>query len=123
MRINRGLVAATAPFALSALLFAGAAQAGECEVEIGGSAQRGKTLEGDIKSVKKGKRAKITITQYGEHIPFEPHEGVVVSGLKSDYGDLKRGDHVVVCGKLLAKPRVALGIEVKPAEEDAAEDL
>ncbi len=120
MRFTRTLVVAAA---FGALVFAGTANAAECTVTIDGKDVRGKTLSGKIKQVKGGKRAKLVVTQYGEHIPFEPHESVVVSGLKDSYDKLKKGDEVTVCGKLLDKPRLALGVEVVPEKDDGAEDL
>ena len=45
-----------------------------------------------------------------------------MKGLKTNYDDLKKGDYVVVCSKLLAKPRLAYEITVKEKPKDEAVD-
>lgn len=117
MRSYRKLI----PAALLAFAFpfatAGVAWAGECEVQTATGTVNGKTLEGEIKKVNK---KQMIVRQYGEQIKFEPFDGAVVSGLKADYAKLKKGDWVVVCSKLLAKPRLAYSIEVIPTPDDGA---
>ena len=46
-----------------------------------------------------------------------------MTGLKTNYDDLKKGDYVVVCSKLLAKPRLAYSITVKEKPKDDAVDM
>ena len=48
---------------------------------------------------------------------------MTVKGLKKDYGELKKGDYVVVCSKLLAKPRLAYEITVVEKPKDEAGDM
>jgi hypothetical protein len=97
-------------------LGATAARADECKTPDGS----GRTLEGELKQVSK---KNLIVTSKGEHIKFNRAEGVTVSGLKTSYDDLKKGDYVVVCSKLLAKPRLAYTIEVKEKPKDQAVDV
>jgi hypothetical protein len=97
-------------------LGAGAARADECETPQGA----GRTLEGELKQVTK---KNLIITSKGEHIKFDAVEGAAITGLKTNYDDLKKGDYVVVCSKLLAKPRLAYSITVKEKPKDDAVDL
>jgi hypothetical protein len=95
---------------------AGAARADECQTPEGS----GRTLEGELKQVS-GKN--LIVTSKGEHIKFDKFDGVAVKGLKSNYDDLKKGDYVVVCSKLLAKPRLAYEVTVKEKPKDEAVDV
>lgn len=97
-------------------LAADAARADECPTPEG----MGRTLEGELKQVS-GKN--LIVTSKGEHIKFEKFAGVAVKGLKANYDDLKKGDYVVVCSKLLAKPRLAYEITVKEKPKDEAVDM
>jgi hypothetical protein len=94
---------------------AGAARADECPTPEG----LGRTLDGELKQVS-GKN--LIVTSKGEHIKFEKAGTVTVSGLKTTYDDLKKGDYVQVCSKLLAKPRLAYTITVKEKPKDEAVD-
>jgi hypothetical protein len=102
--------------ALALGLSAGAARADECDTGQG----PGRTLEGDIKQISK---KNLIVTSKGEHIKFDAAPGAPVTGLKTSYDDLKKGDYVTVCSKLLAKPRLAYSIIVKEKPKDDAEDL
>jgi hypothetical protein len=95
---------------------AGAARADECQTPEG----MGKTLAGELKSVS-GKN--LIVTSKGEHIKFDKFSSVAVKGLKTNYDDLKKGDYVVVCSKLLAKPRLAYEITVQEKPKDDAVDM
>jgi hypothetical protein len=101
-------------------LVAGAARADECAVQTSGGPVTGKTLSGEVKQVS-GKN--VIVTSKGEHIKFDRFEGVAVKGLKTNYDDLKKGDYVVVCSKLLAKPRLAYEITVQEKPKDDAVDV
>jgi hypothetical protein len=103
-------LAATLGFAV------GAARADECQTPEG----MGKTLAGELKSVS-GKN--LIVTSKGEHIKFDKFGSVAVKGLKTNYDDLKKGDYVVVCSKLLAKPRLAYEITVQEKPKDDAVDM
>jgi hypothetical protein len=107
---------AVALVAAAALAGASAARADECPTPAG----PGKTLEGEIKQVS-GKN--VIVTTKGEHIKFDKFDEVTVSGTKTSYADLKKGDWVVVCSKLLAKPRLAYAITVKEKPKDEAVDV
>ena len=102
--------------AASLALTAGAARADECQTPDG----MGRTLSGELKQVG-GKN--LIVTSKGEHIKFDKFDGVTVKGLKKDYGELKKGDYVVVCSKLLAKPRLAYEITVVEKPKDEAVDM
>jgi hypothetical protein len=95
---------------------AGAALADECTTPEGA----GRTLEGELKQVS-GKN--LIVTSKGEHIKFDKFASVAVKGLKTNYDDLKKGDWVVVCSKLLAKPRLAYEITVKEKPKDEAVEV
>lgn len=97
-------------------LGAAGARADECQTPEG----LGRTLAGELKQIS-GKN--LIVTSKGEHIKFDKFEGVTVKGLKTNYGDLKKGDYVVVCSKLLAKPRLAYEITVAEKPKDEAVDL
>jgi hypothetical protein len=101
-------------------LAAGAARADECTVQTADGTINGKTLEGELKQVS-GKN--LIVTSKGEHIKFDKYEGAAVKGLKTSYDALKKGDYVVVCSKLLAKPRLAYEITVKEKPADEAVDV
>jgi hypothetical protein len=95
---------------------AGAARADECNTPEG----MGKTLAGELKSIS-GKN--LIVTSKGEHIKFDKFDTVTVKGLKTNYDELKKGDFVVVCSKLLAKPRLAYEITVQEKPKDEAVDM
>ena len=104
----------------AAFLVAGSARADECSVQTAGGAINGKTLEGEVKQVSK---KNLIVTTKGEHIKFDRFEGAAVKGLKANFDDLKKGDWVVVCSKLLAKPRLAYEVTVKEKPKDEAVDV
>jgi hypothetical protein len=55
----------------------------------------------------------------GDKIKFEKHESTTVSGVKAEWDDLKKGDYVSVCSKMLEKPRYAYKVEsMEPPEDD-----
>jgi len=56
----------------------------------------------------------------GDKIKFEKHESTMVSGIKATWEDLKKGDYVTVCSKMLEKPRYAYKVESSepPKDED-----
>jgi len=93
-----------------------AAHADECTTPQGA----GRTLEGELKQISK---KNLIVTAKGEHIKFDTVEGAPVTGLKTNFDDLKKGDYVVVCSKLLAKPRLAYSITVKEKPKDDAVDM
>jgi hypothetical protein len=101
-------------------LAAGAARADECTVQTAEGAVNGKTLSGELKQVS---AKNLIVTSKGEHIKFDKYEGAAVKGLKTDYAALKKGDYVVVCSKLLAKPRLAYEITVQEKPKDDAVDV
>jgi hypothetical protein len=109
LTLASGLAAA---FALTA----GAAHADECQTPEG----LGRTLSGEVKQIS-GKN--LIVTSKGEHIKFDKFDGVAVKGLKTDYAEIKKGDYVVVCSKLLAKPRLAYEITVAEKPKDEAVDM
>jgi hypothetical protein len=111
----RGITFAAA-FAATLGLAAGAARADECQTPEG----MGKTLEGELKQVS-GKN--LIVTSKGEHIKFDKFGTIAVKGMKTSYDELKKGDYVVVCSKLLAKPRMAYEITVKEKPKDEAVDM
>ena len=103
------------------LALSGLAGAAECEAQgPDGTKISGKTLEGEIKIVNK---KRLIVRQYGEQIQFQPQDYTVVSGKKDEFGKLKKGDWVIVCSKLLARPRIPYTIEVIDKPDDGAEDL
>jgi hypothetical protein len=108
-----GLVAALA-------LGAAAARADECTVQTPQGPVTGKTLSGELKQVNS---KNLIVTSKGEQIKFDRFEGGAVKGLKTSYDDLKKGDYVVVCSKLLAKPRLAYEITVQEKPKDEAVDV
>lgn len=102
--------------AIAFALGAGAAHADECQTPDG----MGRTLSGEVKQIS-GKN--LIVTSKGEHIKFDKFDGVTVKGLKTEYGEIKKGDYVTVCSKLLAKPRLAYEITVAEKPKDDAVDL
>jgi hypothetical protein len=96
-----------------AFAFAPAAQAIECD-----GMQR--SFEGQLQSAK-GKTI-VVDNKKGDKIKFTQPATPEVSGLKTSWDDLKKGDWVAVCSKMLEKPRYAYKVDVIPEKEDAAED-
>lgn len=101
-------------------LVAGAARADECTVQTPGGPVSGKTLSGEVKQVS-GKN--LILSSKGEQIKFDRFDGAAVKGTKASYEDLKKGDYVTVCSKLLAKPRLAYEITVSEKPKDDAVDV
>src|SRR4029450_2336514 len=97
-------------------LSAGAARADECQTPEGA----GRTIEGEVKQVS-GKN--LIVTSKGEHIKFDKFASVTVKGLKRNDEALTKGASVVVCSKLLAKPRLAYEVRVKEKPKDEAVDV
>jgi len=54
----------------------------------------------------------------GDKIKFEQHDTTVLTGLRAEWGDLKKGDFVTVCSKMLEKPRYAYKVESSEAPAD-----
>ncbi len=77
-------------------------------------------FEGQLQSAKD--KMIVVDNKKGDKIKFTKPETPEVSGLKSSWDDLKKGDWVAVCSKMLEKPRYAYKIEVVPEKPDAAED-
>ena len=99
-----GLAAA---IAVAAFAFAPAAQAIECE-----GMQR--SFTGELQKVK-GKTIVVDNKQ-GDKIKFTQPAEPMVGGEKSSWDDLKKGDMVSVCSKMLEKPRYAYKVEVLPEQ-------
>jgi|GEM_PF-6643528 len=115
----RGITLAGA-VAASVAFGAGAARADECTVQTAEGAVNGRTLEGELKQIT---NKNLIVTSKGEQIKFDRYEAGAVKGLKTQYDDLKKGDYVVVCSKLLAKPRLAYEITVREKPKDEAVDV
>lgn len=101
-----GLAAAVA---VAAFAFAPAAQAIECD-----GMQR--SFAGELQKAK-GKTIVVDNKQ-GDKIKFTQPDTPDVSGEKASWDDLKKGDRVAVCSKMLEKPRYAYKVEVMPEQKD-----
>jgi len=104
--LHRWLAAAVAT---AAFAWAPTALAIECE-----GTQR--SFDGELQSVK-GKQI-VVDNKKGDKIKFEQHASSQVSGTKTKWEDLKKGDWVSVCSKMLEKPRSAYKVEVLPPKPD-----
>ena len=87
-----------AVLAVATFAFAPAAFAIECE-----GMQR--SFTGELQKAK-GKTI-VVDNKKGDKIKFEQHSSTTVSGVKTKWDDLKKGDIVTVCSKMLEKPRYA----------------
>ena len=106
-RIAPSIVAvAVAAFAFA---FAPTAFAIECE-----GMQR--EFSGELQKVK-GKTI-VVDNKKGDKIKFEQHDSTTVTGVKTTWDDLKKGDHVSVCSKMLEKPRYAYKVESSEPTDD-----
>jgi hypothetical protein len=56
----------------------------------------------------------------GDKIKFQQHETTTVTGTRTSWDDLKKGDYVTVCSKMLEKPRYAYKVEASepPSDDD-----
>lgn len=73
---------------------------------------------------KVSKKELMVDNRMGDKLKFKPGDAVTVSGEgKAEWGDLKRGDWVVVTWELFDKPRIAYEVEVVPEKKEAGEDL
>jgi hypothetical protein len=60
----------------------------------------------------------------GDKLKFKPAGEVPVSGEgKTSWGELKRGDWVLVTWEMFDKPRIAYEVKVVPEKKEAGEDL
>ena len=93
------------------LAFAPAAQALECE-----GVQR--VFEGEVQDA--GEKTIVVDNKKGDKIKFTRPDPADVSGEKTSWDDLSRGDWVAICFKTLDRPRWAYKVEVvpEPADED-----
>ncbi len=104
-KIGMGWAAA---FAVATFAAAPMASAIECE-----GMQR--SFEGELQKVKKN--TIVVDNKKGDKIKFTEHASTTVAGEKAAWGDLKKGDWVAVCSKMLEKPRSAYKVEVMPAKD------
>ena len=103
-RIAPSIIAAVA---VATFAFAPNAFAIECE-----GMQR--SFAGELQKVK-GKTI-VVDNKKGDKIKFQQHDSTAVSGVKATWDDLKKGDLVEVCSKMLEKPRYAY--QVVSSESD-----
>jgi hypothetical protein len=101
-----------AVMAAAALAWAPTALAVECE-----GTQR--SFAGELQSVK-GKQI-VVDNKKGDKIKFEQHASSTVVGTKTKWEELKKGDWVAVCSKMLEKPRFAYKVEVQPPKPEEGE--
>ena len=99
-----GFVVAVAAFA-----FAPPALAIECD-----GMQR--EFKGELQKAK-GKTI-VVDNRKGDKIKFEKHDSTAVTGIKTSWEDLKKGDYVSVCSKMLEKPRYAYKVESREPPAD-----
>jgi len=59
----------------------------------------------------------------GDKVSFVKIETTEVTGEKSEWGKIRKGDWVTVSWKMIDKPRKAYKINVLPPREEAGEDL
>jgi hypothetical protein len=106
----RSIAPIAALVAVATFAFAPAASAIDCE-----GMQRSFTGE-----LQKAKDKMIVVdNKKGDKIKFELHETTTVTGIKTSWDDLKKGDYVTVCSKMLEKPRYAYAVEaMEPPEDD-----
>ena len=97
--------------AVATFAFAPAAMAVECD-----GMQR--SFDGELQNAKD--KQVMVDNKKGDKIKFVKHDTSAVSGTKSEWDDLKKGDYVTVCSKMLEKPRYAYKVEVRepPADVD-----
>ena len=107
-RIVRGSTALALAAAVGTFA-APAAQAIECE-----GTQR--SFTGELQSAKT--KAIVVDNKKGDKIKFAPHDTTAISGTKTEWDKLKKGDYVAVCSKMLEKPRKAYKVEVMPPRDD-----
>jgi len=95
-------IAIAAVVAVATFAFAPRASALECD-----GMQR--SFSGELQKVK-GKTI-VVDNKKGDKIKFERHESTTLTGVKTKWDDLKKGDHVTVCSKMLEKPRFAYKVD------------
>lgn len=95
--------------AVAAFAFAPAAQAIECD-----GMQR--SFSGELQ--KANDKTIVVDNKQGDKIKFTAPDEPMVAGEKDKWDDLKKGDLVAVCSKMLEKPRYAYKVEVMPEQKD-----
>ncbi|MBW2316026.1 MAG: hypothetical protein JRH10_17790 [Deltaproteobacteria bacterium] len=98
----RRIAPIAAVVAVATFSFAPVASAIECD-----GMQR--SFSGELQKVK-GKSI-VVDNKKGDKIKFQQHDSTVVSGEKTKWEDLKKGDAVEVCSKMLEKPRYAYKVD------------
>ena len=75
-----------------------------------------RSFSGELQKAK-GKTIVVDNKQ-GDKIKFTQPKEPSVAGEKTSWDDLKKGDRVAVCSKMLEKPRYAYKVEVLPEQKD-----
>ena len=104
----RRIAPIAAVVAVATFAFAPVAFAIECE-----GMQR--SFSGELQKVK-GKTI-VVDNKKGDKIKFQKHDSTTVTGVKTKWDDLKKGDQVSVCSKMLEKPRYAYKVDSAEAKE------
>ncbi len=104
----RKIAPIAAVVAVATFTFAPVASAIECE-----GMQR--SFRGELQKVK-GKSI-VVDNKKGDKIKFQQHDSTTVSGVKTEWKDLKKGDMVEVCSKMLEKPRFAYKVDSSEASD------
>jgi len=109
--ITRRSIGFAIAVAVATFAFAPAAMAIECD-----GMQR--SFDGELQSVQD--KQVVVDNKKGDKIKFIKHDASVVSGTRTSWDDLKKGDYVTVCSKMLEKPRYAYKVDVRepPKDED-----
>ncbi len=105
----RRIAPIAAVVAVATFAFAPVAQAIECD-----GMQR--SFSGELQKVK-GKTI-VVDNKKGDKIKFAQPDTPDVSGEKTSWDDLKKGDWVTVCSKMLEKVRRAYKVEVNPPKDE-----
>ena len=105
----RSFAPIAAAVAVATFAFAPAASA---ELECDGM-QR--SFSGELQKAK-GKTI-VVDNKKGDKIKFEQHDTTTVTGVKTEWDDLKKGDMVTVCSKMLEKPRYAYKVESSESQD------
>jgi len=109
-RIARRGIGIAVAVAVATFAFAPAVRALECD-----GMQR--SFDGELQSVKD--KQIVVDNKKGDKIKFEKHTNTTVTGLRSSWEELKKGDYVTVCSKMLEKPRYAYAVEAREAPKES----
>jgi len=103
-------IAAVVAVATFAFAYAPTASAIECE-----GMQR--SFSGELQ--KANDKVIVVDNKKGDKIKFEQHASTTVTGVKTSWEDLKKGDYVEVCSKMLEKPRYAYQVvSMEPPKDE-----